>query len=117
MADTEINGPEMAVLADRLAGAAANGCDARDWIVNAWGMEWSAPEPLKAAFVQFCSTWVTGTNASAQYTQFAADYTQALANAFCAADQQLARGYSALHDRSTLPQHYDDPQPQSPYTI
>lgn len=79
-------------------------------------MQWSAPEPLKAAFVQFCQTWVNGTNTAAQYTQFSAEYTQSLANAFCAADQELARGFNALHDRADMPKGYDDPRPPSPYT-
>ena len=115
MADLEIDGGEMAALADKLAGAARDASDARDWVVNAWGMDWCAPDPLHEAYVAFCQTWVTGTDSAAQYTQFAAEYTQAVANAFCAMDQKLAAGYDPLHDQGSMPKgYYDQPAPTGP---
>lgn len=104
---TSVDGAEMAVTADRLGEAARDVCDARDLVLAAWQAEWSVPAgELHDVFVDFCRTWLTGLDTVAQYVQFSADYTQAVANAFCAVDQELTLTYVPLHARSELPQGY-----------
>lgn len=100
---------EMAGLADTLAGASLDACNARDWLVSAWKLEWAAPDLLKDAYVQFCKTWIAGTDSTGQYVDFLAQYTQAIANAYCAVDQKLAESYNSLHDKSEMPEGYYDP--------
>lgn len=109
MADTVIDGGQMAGLADTLAGASLDACNARDWLVSAWGLDDVVPDLMKDAFTQFCKTWITGTDSAGQYIDFLAQYTQAIANAYCAVDQKLADSYNPLHDRSEMPKGYYDP--------
>jgi hypothetical protein len=110
MTDVTVDGGEMAALADKLATAARSASDARDELVDAWGFEAGVPDPLRESFVEFCRTWVTGLDSIAHHTQFAADYTQAIADAFNATDHDLSLGYQPLHDQSELP----PPRPVSP---
>ncbi len=104
---TSVDGGEMAVTADRLGEAARGVCDARDLVLTAWRGEWSIPPgELHDVFVDFCRTWLTGLDAVARYVQFSAEYTQAVANAYCAVDQELALKYLPLHSRDELPEGY-----------
>ena len=102
----------MAADADTLGHAARSVSDARDTINSAWKAGSGAFGPIAAAFDGCCRVWVDGMNTVAQLTQFAARYTQDIANAFGSADTQLAASATDMFDESTLPKpgtHYKAP--------
>lgn len=112
--DLVIDADAMAGDADRLGRAAASVSNARDAINAAWKMGGAAfgNTPVVSAFDACCQVWVDGTNTIAQLTQFVAQYTQDIANAFGSTDTQLAASASQMYDKSTLPKpgkHYQAP--------
>lgn len=112
--DLTIDSAAMAVDADSLGHAAAGVSTARDEVNSAWksGTAAFGSTPVAAAFDGCCQVWVDGMNTIAQLTQYVAQYTQDIANAFGAADTQLAASATQMYDKSTLPQpgkHYQAP--------
>ena len=110
--DLVIDAGAMAGDADSIGRAAKSVSDARDAVNSAWKSGGHAFGPIAAAFDACCQVWIDGTNTIAQLTQFAAQYTQDIANAFGAADTQLAASASQMYDQSTMPEpgkHYRAP--------
>jgi uncharacterized protein YukE len=110
--DLTIDSNAMAADADSLGRAAASVSSARDAINSAWKAGGGAFGPIEAAFDSCCRVWVDGTNTIAQLTQYAAQYTQDIANTFGSTDTQLAASASQMYDQSTLPKpgtHYKSP--------
>jgi hypothetical protein len=110
--DLVIDADAMAADADSIGRAARSVSDARDAINSAWKAGGGGFGPIAGAFDSCCRVWVDGTNTIAQLTQFAARYTQDIANAFGAADTQLAASASQMYEPSTLPKpgtHYKAP--------
>ena len=110
----------MAGDADTLGRAAASTTNARDAINAAWKLAGSAfgSTPAVGALNACCQVWVDGTNTIGQFTQYLAQYTQDVANAYGASDTSLAASASAMYDPSTLPKkgtHYkSNPAPSGP---
>ena len=101
--DLVIDADAMAADADILGRAAASVSSARDAINSAWKAGDGAFGPIAAAFDACCQVWVDGMNTVAQLTQFAAQYTQDIADAFGSTDNQLAASATDMYDKSTLP--------------
>jgi hypothetical protein len=117
--DVYIDADAMASDADALGRAAKAVSDARDSTNAAWRLGASAfgSSPAAEAFGQCCRVWVGGANTISQLTQYAAQYTQDVANAYGATDQALAASATGMYDASTLPKpgtHYKQPKP-NPY--
>jgi hypothetical protein len=118
--DLYIDAAAMATEADSLGNAASTVTGARDAINTAWKTGGTAfgSTVVVGAFDECCRVWITGTNSIGQLTQYVAQYTQNIANAFGSADQTLASSATQMYDPSTLPKpgtHYKS-QPQSRYT-
>jgi uncharacterized protein YukE len=110
--DLAIDSNAMAADADSLGRAAASVSSARDAINSAWKAGSGAFGPIEAAFDSCCRVWVDGMNTIAQLTQYAAQYTQDIANAFGSTDTQLAASATQMYAPSTLPKpgtHYKSP--------
>ena len=95
----------MATLADSIGTAARSASDARDAINAAWKLADAAfgTSPAKAALVDCCRVWITGTNAVSDFTDSLGRYTQAIATAYCAADHTMAGGATPMHTQDELP--------------
>ena len=109
--DLYIDSAAMAAEADSLGTAASTVTGARDAINAAWrtGAAAFGSTPVVGAFDECCQVWVTGTNSIGQLTQYVAQYTQDIANAFGATDTMLAASATQMYDPSTLPKpgtHY-----------
>jgi hypothetical protein len=118
--DVYIDAAAMAGDADTLGRAASSATNARDAINAAWQLAGSAfgSTPAVQALDACCQVWVDGTNTVGQLIQYAAQYTQDVANAYGATDRSLAASASQMYDKSTLPKpgvkyHVS---PQSKYT-
>jgi uncharacterized protein YukE len=110
--DLVIDSNAMAADADSLGRAAASVSSARDALNSAWQAGGGAFGPIEAAFGSCCRVWVDGLNTVAQLTQYAAQYTQDIANAFGSTDTQLAASATQMYAPSTLPKpgtHYKSP--------
>jgi hypothetical protein len=110
--DLVIDADAMAADADAIGRAASSVSSARDAINAAWKSGGGAFGPIAAAFDACCQVWVDGLNTVAQLTQFAAQYTQDIADSFGSTDNQLAASATDMYDKSTLPKpgtHYQAP--------
>lgn len=112
--DVEIDADAMAADADTLGRAAKSVTDARDSVNSAWKLGGSAfgGSPAATAFDECCQVWVGGTDTIGQLTQYVARYTQDVATAYGATDDQLAAGASQMYSKDTLPEpgkHYRAP--------
>lgn len=112
--DLYIDANAMVADADSLGSAANSITGARDAINEAWKSAGTAfgSTPVTLALDECCRVWVDGTNVIGQLTQYVAQYTQDVANAFDATDQTLAASATQMYDPSTLPKpgtHYKSP--------
>jgi hypothetical protein len=100
----------MAHDADELGKAAADVASARDRIVEFAGLPLGADlGPIEEAFELVCGTWLHGLDVIAAHTGWVAEYTQDVAEAFGATDQELEDSYTPLYTWDDLPPVIQDP--------